>query len=265
MRLISGDIMDYRNKTVLKGLEIINLFKHHEQLSLLDLVKMTNLPKSTLHRMVITLESEGYLKKVDYNNNTSWYTLGLALLELGHLVEQRLEIRKIALPTMMKLRDQVNEAVNLIVMDGMEAVYIEKVDTSHPVRVYTRVGRRAPLYAGACPRILLSYLADEEIERIIPQFNFSKIGDGTITDEKELRQMILETRKKGFTISYSELENGSAAVAMPIRGYNGKVIAGLSIAGPIERFGKDRVPLLLDELDWAVKEISQNMGYMQVR
>lgn len=256
--------MDYRNKTVLKSLEIINLFKYHEQLSLLDIVKMTNLPKSTVHRMVITLESEGYLKKIGYNNNNNnntWYSLGLALLELGHLVEQRLEIRKIAFPTMTNLRDRVNEAVNLIVMDGMEAVYIEKVDTSHPVRVYTSVGRRAPLYAGACPRILLSYLEDEEIDRVIPQFDFRNIGDGTITDEKDLRHMILETRKNGYTISYSELENGSAAIAMAIRGYKEQVIAGLSIAGPIERFEKERVPLLLEELDYAVKEVSQNMGY----
>ncbi|MFX0560757.1 IclR family transcriptional regulator [Tepidibacillus infernus] len=253
--------MDYRNKTVLKGLEILNYFRQYEQLSIAEMARMTELPKSTLHRMVVTLESEGFLRRVD--NSQHSYSLGLSLLELGYLVEQRLEIRKAAFSAMTKLRDQVNEAVNLIVVDGNEAVYIEKVDTSHPVRVYTRVGRRAPLYAGACPRILLSYMDDQEIEQLFNKFQWQKIANGTIVDKDLQLKMIAQTRESGYTVSYNELENGSAAVAMPIRDYTGKVIAGLSIAGPIDRFDSNRLPSLIQELKIAVNEISRNMGFRE--
>jgi IclR family KDG regulon transcriptional repressor len=251
--------MDYRNKTVLKSLQILDYFKQYAELELTQLIKLTELPKSTLHRIVLTLESQGFLKRT--NQASSKYQLGLALLGLGNLVSQRLEIRKIALPHMIKLRDQVNEAVNLIVRDQDDAVYIEKVDTSQPVRVYTQVGRRAPLYAGACPRILLTFQPDEEIEEWLSRVELKKVGPGTTMDKDELRRWIQKAREDGYTVSFGELEAESAAVAVPIRNYTGQVVAGLSIAGPNSRFTEETIKNLF----WAAKcsagEISRQMGF----
>jgi IclR family KDG regulon transcriptional repressor len=251
--------MDYRNKTVLKSLQILEYFKKYSELELTQLVELADLPKSTLHRIVLTLESQGFLTRT--HPASSKYQLGLTLLELGNMVAQRLEIRNVALPYMIKLRDQVNEAVNLIVRDQDEAVYIEKVDTSQPVRVYTRVGRRAPLYAGACPRILLSYLPEEEIDELLLRIELKKAGPGSTTDMDELRRWINTARANGYTVSIGELEMDSAAVAVPIWDYSGMVVAGLSIAGPTTRFSAETIERLVHAAMCSAEEISRRMGY----
>ncbi|TWI59904.1 IclR family transcriptional regulator [Halalkalibacter nanhaiisediminis] len=252
--------MNYLNKTVLKSLEILQYFKMKPQLSLKELEELSQLPKSTLHRIVLTLEHQGFLKR-DSDAAKPRFELGLTLLELGNLVSSHLEIRKVALPYMEELRNSVNEAVNLVIREKDEAIYIEKVDTSHPVRVYTKVGRSAPLYAGACPRVLLSNLSDQEIEEYFSNLDLKKIGNGTIQDKEELYKAIEECRLSGFTVSYGELETDSAAVAVPIRGHSGTVIAGLSIAGPIQRFNQENIEQFVRQAKECANSISSQMGF----
>ncbi|MEX2104451.1 MAG: helix-turn-helix domain-containing protein, partial [Bacilli bacterium] len=114
------------NKSVLKTLDFLEFFIHKPQLSLGELVKLSGMPKTTVFRIMQTMEMSGFISRF-HNGKQPFYQLGLKLLELGNLVSQRLEVRKVALPYMILLRDRVNEAVNLIVRSGDEAVYIEKV------------------------------------------------------------------------------------------------------------------------------------------
>lgn len=251
--------MDHLNKTVLKSLEILQYFKVKPQLTFKELEELSNLPKSTLHRILLTLESQRFLKRGEDSKST--FELGLELLELGNLVSSNLKIRKIALPIMEKLRDRVNEAVNLVIREKNEAVYIEKVDTSQPVRVYTQVGRRAPLYAGACPRVLLSFMEENEINEYLSNIDLTKIGKGTIVDKKKLAKEIERSRYLGYTVSYGELETESAAVGVPIRDYTGQVIGGLSIAGPLNRFHSKNIDFFVQEAKQKAKEISAQMGF----
>src|SRR5579875_2192170 len=224
------------NKTVVKSMTILNLFLTNNRLSLQEMVQLTGSPKTSVYRMVGSLEEMGFLKKDDDGK----YSLGLLFLQFGQLVAERLDIRRMVLPSMQKLRDEVGEAVNLIVRDDDEAVYIEKVDTNHPVRIYNeRPGRRVPLYAGACPRVLLTFLPEEELERYLYQVVLRPIGSGTITDRDELRVVLKAAREAGYTVSHSELTNDTSAVAAPIFDHTGRIVAGLSIAGPTSRFQQD--------------------------
>ena len=131
---------------------------------------------------------------------------------------------------MKELRDSLGQAVNLIIQDGNDAIYVEKMEGVQPVRVYAAVGRRAPLYAGACPRILLSYFSEEEKRRYIEEVDLKQFADGTIVDKEQLLE-VLQMAKEGYTISYSELENHTAAIAAPIFASDGTVVAGISISG----------------------------------
>ncbi|MCI4139285.1 IclR family transcriptional regulator, partial [Bacillus vallismortis] len=97
------------------------------------------------------------------------YSLGLVFLELGLIVADRLDIRKIAKPVMEELCREVDEAVQLIMMDFNEAIYVEKIEGKQTVRLYTAIGRRSHLYAGACARSLLTLLPREEIETYMKQ------------------------------------------------------------------------------------------------
>ncbi|WP_338753760.1 IclR family transcriptional regulator [Bacillus sp. FJAT-52991] len=246
------------NKTVLKSMEIIQLFFDEEQQTLQEIVEKTNLPKTSAYRMAESLYELGFLQKSDEGA----YKLGLLFLQLGHLVSERLEIRKVALPIMNELKKETGEAVNLIIREKEEAIYIEKVDTTEHVRVYTQIGRRAPLYAGACPRILLTFLPDKEREEFINRAMIKKYADGTIVDKDTLRQMLAESREKEYSISHSELENYSSAVAAPIFDHMGKVIAGISLVGPEVRFQDEaHVESLIIRLKQSAEEISKHMGW----
>ena len=88
-----------------------------------------------------------------------------------------------------------------------EAIYIEKIDTYQKVRLYTAVGRRSPLYAGACSRVILSHLSDEEIAKYLASTELKPFADGTITNKEHLIKTIHQAQGDGYTLSHSELEN----------------------------------------------------------
>ncbi|MFB5677400.1 IclR family transcriptional regulator [Paenibacillus terreus] len=249
--------MQSKNKTVVKSMDLLNLFLTSSKLSLNEMVNLTGMPKTSVHRMAGSLEDMGFLHKDEDGS----YSLGLLFLQFGQLVADRLDIRQTALPVMKALRDDVQEAVNLIVKDGSESLYVEKLESTQPVRLYTRIGRRAPLYAGACSRILLAYQPEREIEQYLSEIELKPIGTGTITDKKQLRSTLRESRRKGYSISHSELENFTTAVAAPIFDYKGLIVGGISIAGPDSRFGEERMPELIRQVKQAAHDISLKMGY----
>jgi DNA-binding IclR family transcriptional regulator len=251
--------MQSKNKTVVRSMDILNLFLTHSKLSFNEMVLFSGIPKTSVYRMVISLEEMGFLDK----DKDGKYSLGLLFLQFGHLVAERLDIRQIALPIMQKLHHEVGEAVNLIVQDGKEAIYIEKLDTKQPVRLYTAIGRRSPLYAGACSRVILAFLPHDERDQYLEQIELKPIASGTITDKERLRLLLEEAQRSGYTVSHSELENYSSAIAAPIFNYKGQVIAGISIAGLDVNYHQEALPQLVEKVKHAAYEISQKFGYIQ--
>ncbi|MFX3622520.1 MAG: IclR family transcriptional regulator [Ectobacillus sp.] len=250
--------MQNQNKTVLKSLQILNLFLDHEQLSFQEIVQLSRLPKTSAHRMVSSLEDMGFLSR----NMDGKYELGLLFLQFGHLVAERLNIRKVALPIMRRLKEETGEAVNLVVRDDNEAIYIEKVDTTERLRVYTQIGRRAPLYGGACPRILLAFLPEQERERYIEQTELISYANQTITDKQVLRDVLRDCRKNGFSISHSELENDSSAIGAPIFNYESRAVAGISVVGAEIRFRNEQYAQnLVAKVTEAARDISYLLGW----
>ncbi len=246
-----------KNTTIIKTLDILKLFTDHEKLSLQELVIHTGIPRTSMLRMVASLEEMGFLER----NGDGKYVLGLIFLRFGDLVAKRLDIRRIALPIMRKLQEEADEAVNLVVRKGNEGVYIEKVDTSHPVKVYTDIGRRAPLYGGACPRILLAYMPAAERERYLRETELVRYAEGTILDKDELRRELEKVRRDGYAYSGGELRDFTAAVAAPIYNQAGAVVASLSLAGLTERFKGENLERLIRLVKAAAAEISKQLGW----
>lgn len=245
------------NKTTVKIMHVLELFYDHQTLTLMEMVKLTGMPKTSVYRLIGSLEEMGFLQKTI----NGAYTLGLVFLRFGQLVSDRLSLRNIAKPYMEALRADIGQAVNLIIQDGSEAIYIEKVDGDRPVRVYTAIGRRAPLYAGACPRILLTYFSEEEQEKYIEEINFIQFARGTIFDKNQLRNMLQKGKRDGYTISYSELENHTAAVAAPVFGNDGKVVAGISISGLEIEYNEATIPQFIQKLTETATCISMELGW----
>lgn len=252
--------MQIKNKTVVKSMDILNLFLTHPKLNFNEIVQFSGMPKTSVYRMVMSLEEMGLLDK----DEDGKYSLGLLFLQFGHLVAERLDIRQIALPVMKKLHDNVGESVNLVIQDGREAIYIEKLDTKQHVKHYTAIGQRAPLYAGACSRIILAFLPHNEREQYLDQIELKPITSRTIVDKEELRLILEESQKKGYAVSHSELENHISAVAAPIFNYKGSIIASISIAGLGWNYQKEMLPSMIEKVKSAAIEISKKFGYTQI-
>lgn len=245
-----------KNKTIIRSMDLLNLFLTHTRLTINEISQHSGVPKTSVHRMIGSLEEMGFLHK-DKNGQ---YSLGLMFLQFGNLVAERLDIRHIALPVMQKLRDDVEEAVHLILKDGHESIYIEKLDTDHPVRLFTKIGRKAPLYAGASSRIFLAFMPENEREAYLEEVELKPIGSGTILSKEKLREALELSRQTGCSFSRSELENYTAELSAPIFDHSDQIVAAISIAGLNVRFGEEQMPALILKVKHAADEVSRRLG-----
>lgn len=257
------------SKTLSKALYLLTLFEGEEQYFTVDeLAKLAGIPRTTTYRLLKSLEENGFVRKASsygmpIEQLSDVYQLGLRCLRLGARAASQIDTRNIALPYMKRIRDQLNLSVQLIISENDEAIYIEKVESNRPVRLYTSIGRKAPLYAGACPRMLLSFMEDDEIRRILSR-QLVKVTDSTFTDKAQIWDMIHSTRKNGYSYSLSELAENTSAIATPIFDRNNKIEAALSVGNLVGELGTEAsVNMDIVHIMWEASEkVSLELGYI---
>ncbi|MGG1662682.1 IclR family transcriptional regulator [Brevibacillus sp. NRS-1366] len=251
------------NQSVGKALKLLQYFSlERPKLSLAEIAKMSGLSKPTAYRFLKALEEEGFITRSSLAHEDRLYQLGLRLLALGNLVQEQIEVRKLALPHMARLRDELDEVIHLVVRERREAVYVERVETDRPMRLFTRIGLRTPLYAGSGPRLLFAYMRREEQEEMLRQLTLAPYTDATITDASELRQVLHEIRERGYSVSYGEYVTGTLGISAPIRDHTEKVIASLTIAIPGDTFQPEKTEHLIKRIRETAKDISRECGSM---
>ncbi|PTY94769.1 IclR family transcriptional regulator [Heyndrickxia sporothermodurans] len=244
------------NQSVIKALGMLDLFTEEEpELSLKEVTERVQLPKPTVYRLLTSLEYCGFLTKTMDSEYDKRYKLGLKLMELGQLVSEQLELRKVALPYMKKLANEINEVVHLVIVNHDEAVYIEKVESTHAVRLYTRIGKRSPLYLGSGPKLLLAFLPDKKRKEILDAAAIRPLNKNQIINEIE------EIKRNEFAISYGEQDEGTTGISFPIYDYHRKVIAALAVSGPSYRFEGAHLEMIKEKTKKSAKDISSEMGY----
>ncbi|RPF54401.1 IclR family transcriptional regulator [Aquisalibacillus elongatus] len=231
------------NQSVIKALKILNLFSEETQeLTLKEIATQSNLPKPTAYRLLQSLEEMGYIIGHDGR-----YSLGLKLLELGHLVSHQLDLRQLAKPLMTNLAQSINEAVHLVVLHGDHATYIEKVESRRALRLYTKVGKSAPLYKGSGPKLLLAHLPQTEQMRVLP--------DESLIEEVE------QIRQQGYAMSVGEQDLDTTGLSYPIYNHSGNVVAALTVSGLSSHFEGDHLTFIKVETKKTADEISRCLGY----
>ena len=204
--------------------------------SLAELSRHLELPKSTLHRFLVSLECHGILRR---SSGDKLWRLGYRLSIWGSLATESTELRRMARPIMQELVAATGEMSVLTVYQNREVVCIEKMETGHSVRLALDVGTRHPPHAGASSKILIAYLPSEEIKDIIQENGLPRVCHNTITDTDELFVELAKIRSQGYAESVEETDPDAWGVATPIFDRNGDVIAAIGVAGPILRFTKD--------------------------
>lgn len=251
------------NQSVIKALRLLDLFSESElELTLNEIAERAGMPKPTVFRLLSSLERMGFLSKSKNSTHDVRYQLGLKLLELGGLVADSLELRKSSLPHMQLLQSEINEAVHLVIRDGDEAIYIEKVESNRALRLYTRVGRRSALYLGSGPQLLLAYMPDKEREEIIDKMQFHRVAENTIMNKEDLREKINNIQDQGYSFSNGEQDSETIGISYPIYDRTGQVIAALNVSGPTTRLqGKYKESVQIKTKETAVK-ISNDLGFI---
>src|SRR5690554_1506774 len=212
------------------------------------------LGKSNAHRILATLQAMGYVRTLDDGR----YAATLKTWELGCVVIERLDFKHLARPVMEQLSDESMETVHLSIIDGMDVVYIDKVESNQPVRAYSRIGGRAPAYTVATGKALLAFQRD--LEDLVPK-KLKKYTPATVDDHNALIQELATVRKDGFAVNRGEWRESVCGVAAPIRNSRGEVISAIGISGPESRLDLDRLHALAPNVIESARKISFQLGY----
>ncbi|MEN2465251.1 IclR family transcriptional regulator [Ornithinibacillus sp. FSL M8-0202] len=243
------------NQSVIKALKLLNLFdEKNYELSLKDIANRANLPKPTAYRLLSALEAMNYVYKIKENEHDSRYRLGLKLLELGQLVSDQLEVRRIAYPYMEKLAYDIQEAVHLVVLNHQEATYIEKVESNKAIRLYTRIGKSSPLYIGSGPKLLLAHIPEQKQEEIL---NLA----GTTINREKMEKELRRIRTEGYSYSIGEQDENTTGISYPIYDYRNNVIAALTVSGLSTYFEGDNLQQIKTKTEETAARISRKLGF----
>jgi DNA-binding IclR family transcriptional regulator len=204
--------------------------------TLTDLSEELDLPKSTLHRFLRSLDAHGILRQ---DAETKHWRLGYRLFVWGSLAERSTALHDVARPVMRDLTAQTGETSLLTIYHAGEIVCVEKIESPHSVRLALDVGTRRSPHAGASSKVLMAFLPADEMELIVRDMGLPKLCANTITDKQELEAELGRIRELGYAESLEETDLGAWGVATPIRDWDGDVIAAIGVAGPTSRFGEE--------------------------
>lgn len=245
-------------QSVDRALTILNILKEHPKgLGVTELSHRLNVSKSTVHRLLSSLLLQGFVKQ-DVENDR--YLLGLKLIELGEVVSSHLNIRKTAAPYLNQLAETTGETVHLVMMDQSEIVYIDKTESEATIRMFSRIGKRAPMHCTGVGKAILAFLPEEKIDEVLTERPMTKFTENTITDQAEMKKHLQEIRSRGVSFDLEEHEEGIQCAAAPLFNFHGDVVGGISVAGPIMRVDDKKLEHLAVEVKKVSQEISSLLG-----
>lgn len=247
-------------RTVDRALRVIEvLAERGSGCGLTELSTILGINKAVAYRILLTLMEHRYVVQ---DPETSRYALGMKLFELGSAVVNRTGLRKAALGPMGELGRHCRETINLAVLDGTEAVYVDRIECAEPLRADLQVGRRVPSYCSALGKVLLAYLPSGELEKVLDLITFRRYTPRTITDADTLRRHLEQVRRAGFSLDDEEYVPGVRCLGAPVFNHRGEVVAAVSIAGPSVRLTRERILSFVDVLKSTAEAISRNLGHL---
>ena len=243
--------------TVHNALRLLQQFSYAEPvLGVSELARRMGLAKSTVHRLLTTLLDEGFVQKTPDDR----YRLGLRLYDLGQLVVNSLELREVAHPVLERLRNETGETVHLAVLEGADVVYLERFESPSTLRLFGRLGRRMPAHTTSSGKCLLAFSAPEAVDAVVAA-GLPRLAPRTITSRSMLVRVLRQVRRDGYARSIDESEPGVTSVGAPVFGFDGSVIAAVSVAGPSLRISPESIPRYSRLVRRAADVVSTGMGH----
>ena len=231
-------------------------------LSNAEISRKLNIPKSSASYILRTLEHQGYLGR---DAESGKYRVGLKILSLSRGALGGLDVRGVALPIMRRLMQQTGLTCHLAILDGAEAVYIEKVEPEGFIRMDTWVGRRMRVHATSVGKAIVAHIPQDQLEAILNKAGMEKRTPKTITSLPRLLKELEKVRFEGYAIDDEENNLGARCVAAAIFDERGSILASLGLSGTTQQVSPQTMPRILEALKDAARHISMGMGYRAPR
>ena len=219
-----------------RGLSVIRCFgQGAEHLTLTEVSVRANLTRATARRLLLTLESIGYVKI-----EAGAFRLLPKVLELGYSYLNSMPLCDLAQPFMKNIVDKIDESCGLAVLDDTDVVYIARIPPSHVYTIPVQVGMRMPAFINAMGQVLLAEFNDEELDVFFQKANLSKLTKYTDTDPSSIRATLRRVKEQGYAMPVDQVYEGRVSLAVPIRNRQGKAIAAMNVSGMLSRVTLER-------------------------
>jgi IclR family transcriptional regulator, KDG regulon repressor len=244
-------------RAVERALDILLCFTREEpSRSLTQIAESIHMSKTTVHRLLATLESKRFITR---DKNTGSYHLGFLFIEMASLVLQNDDLHRWAKPYLQRLSKEFGETVDLSILDGSYVIYLDVIESPQRVKLAAAVGQRLPAFFTASGKALLAFLPEEQVQKIISD-NLAESSNHTPASVSDAIADLRITAERGYAISEQEYEEEINAVAAPIFDKDKHPIASIAIVGPSFRLHKDRLPALGEAIRQMTQVISSEIG-----
>jgi DNA-binding IclR family transcriptional regulator len=246
----------YAIHSINKALDVLEALSDTHSMNLIELSDLVDQPRSSLYRILLTLETRGYVER---SPETGKYCMGYQQLTLTKNLLEKNSLRAVSTHEMRKLVDKYGDTVNVGVLSSGEVVYLQIVEGTHSLRMSETVGTKAPSHATGLGKALLAHISDKELNQALKKCKFEKYTDTTITSREQLMAEIGVIRAKGYSFDNEETTLGASCVAVPILGANKQVLGAISISGASHRYGEEQRDGIAQDLKLAAKNIANSV------
>ncbi|RKR37224.1 IclR family transcriptional regulator [Paraburkholderia sp. BL17N1] len=252
----------YRVPGLERGLKILTEFSPREPiLGAPELSKRLKIPRTTVFRLLQTLESLGFLERADKDRN---YRLGVAVLRLGFEYLSSLELTDLGLPVIEALRNETGLTSHIVIRDGRDVVFVAKAQSHTPIfsSVKVNVGTRLPAHATTHGQVLMGDLTLDELKKLYPEPELERFTKQTPVTVDDLYERIRDDARRGFAISESSFERGISVVSAPVRNDTGRIVAVITTTIPRHEIDASLLDSgLIDQVRRAADDLSQRLNY----
>ena len=257
----SDQSKDAQDKYIVPGLErglllLCEFSRQNRTLTAPELARRLELPRSTIFRLLTTLETMGFVTR-----SGNEYRLGMSVLRLGFEYLASLELTELGQPLLARLCDKLNYPSNLVVRDGRSIVYVAKVSPPSVFSSAVNVGTRLPAHATVLGRILLEDLSLAELRELYPEEHLEQHSPCTPRTVLDLFDLVQNDRQRGFVSGEGFFESTISTVAAPVRDHSGSIVAALGVTIPTTQIGHVNFEELLNQVRRSADELSRLLNY----
>jgi DNA-binding IclR family transcriptional regulator len=244
-------------QSVDRAVAILEILARDGEAGVTEVARELGVHKSTASRLLAALDRR---ELVSQDTARGRFRLGVGLVRLAGATGRSLDVVQESRPVCQVLARQVGETVNLAILSGRDALYLDQVAGPAALSPHNWAGQRIPLHATSDGKVLLAYLSQAELAGCLTP-PLRRFTDRTITTLDELSPALAEVRQRGFATAVDELEAGLTAIAAPVRNAEGRVVASISASGPSFRIPADRIGQVAESVRRAAAEISRRLGW----